>query len=70
MWEDFFKAVRNLKANLSVTSVDVRGATAEAVVNGAYEFDNATTGRFERRPVTFSASFLSDSAGWRLSAVH
>ncbi len=70
VWEDFFQAVRNLKANLSVTTVDVKGATAEVVVNGAYEFDNATTGRFERRPVTFNASFVSDSGGWRLSAVH
>ena len=70
VWEDFFKAVRNLKANLSVTTVDVKGATAEAVVNGVYEFDNATTARFERRPVTFRASFVSDSAGWRLSAIH
>ena len=69
VWEDFFKAVRNLKANLSVTTVDVNGATAEAVVNGVYEFDNSTTGRFERRPVTFRASFVSDSAGWRLRTI-
>ena len=70
VWEDFFQAVRNLKANLSVTTVDVKGATAEAVVNGVYEFDNATTARFERRPVTFRATFVSDSTGWRLSAIH
>jgi len=70
VWEDFFKAVRNLRTTLSVTSVDVKGNTADAVVDGLYEFDNASTGRFDRRPVTFRASFVSDSAGWRLSAIH
>jgi hypothetical protein len=70
VWGDFFNSVRNLKANLSVTTVDVQGKSAETVVNGVYEFDNATTGRLERRPVNFRASFLSDTAGWRLSAIH
>ncbi|HEV2670065.1 MAG TPA: protein kinase [Gemmatimonadales bacterium] len=68
-WEDFFRSVRNLKANLRVTTVNVQGEAADAVVDGVYEFDNATTGRVERRPVTFHASFVSDSAGWRLSAI-
>ena len=70
MWEDFFKSVRNFKANLSLTSADVQGNTAEAVITGVYEFDNATTGRFERRPANFRASLASDSAGWRISVIH
>jgi hypothetical protein len=69
-WDDLFKAVRNLKANLSVTTIDVKGVTADAIVTALYEFDNATTGRVERRPGTFRASFVSDSAGWRLAAIH
>ena len=69
-WEDLFKAVRNLKATLRVATVDVKGGTADALVNALYEFDNATTGRVERRPGTFHASFVSDSAGWRLNAIH
>ena len=69
-WEGFFKAVRNLKANLSVGNVDVKDNTAEAVVSGVYEFDNATTGRFERRPVTFRASLVSDAGAWRLSTIN
>ncbi len=68
-WEDFFKAVRNLKADLRVTTVDVQGETADAVVDGVYVFDNATTGRAERRPVTFHASFVAEPAGWRLNAI-
>lgn len=70
VWEDFFKAVRNLKANLSVGNVDVKDTTAEALVSGVYEFDNATTGRLERTRVTFRASFVSDSGAWRLSTIH
>ena len=70
VWEDFFKAVRNLKANLSVGNVDVKDNTAEAVVSGVYEFDNATTGRLDRTRVTFRASFVSDSGAWRLSTIH
>jgi serine/threonine protein kinase len=70
VWEDFFKATRNLKANLRVGNVDVKDKTAEATVSGVYEFDNATTGRLERRPVTFRASLVLDSAGWRISAIH
>jgi serine/threonine protein kinase len=69
VWQDFFGAVRNFKANLSLTTVDVKGNTAEAVVNGVYEFDNATNGRFERRPANFRATLISDSAGWRISAI-
>ncbi|HWC72533.1 MAG TPA: serine/threonine-protein kinase [Gemmatimonadales bacterium] len=69
VWGDFFKSVRNLKATLHMTTIDVRGNSADAVVTGVYEFDNATTGRSERRAVTFRASFLSDSAGWRLSNI-
>jgi serine/threonine protein kinase len=70
VWEDFFKAVHNLKANLSVGNVDVKDNTAEAAVSGVYEFDNATTGRLERRPVTFRASLVSDAGAWRLSTIH
>jgi hypothetical protein len=68
-WEDFFKDVRNLKADLHVTAVNVQGETADAVVDGVYVFDNATTGRVERRPVTFHASFVAEPAGWRLNAI-
>jgi serine/threonine-protein kinase len=68
-WGDLFKAVRTLKATLTVTAIDVKGSTADAGVTALYEFDNATTGRVERRTGTFRASFVSDSAGWRLSAI-
>jgi len=69
-WGDLFGAVRTLKANLTVTSVNVTGGSAEAMVTGVYEYENATTGRLERRPASFRATLVSESAGWRLSAIH
>lgn len=68
-WEDFFRAVRNLKANLTVTTINVASGSADVVVTGVYEYENATTGRAERRPVTFRATLVSEPAGWRLSAI-
>ena len=68
-WRGFFDRVRNLKANLSVASLSVAGATADAVVTGVYEYDNASTGRGERRPVTFRVTLTSDTIGWRITAI-
>ena len=68
-WRGFFDRVRNLKANLSVASLSVAGATADAVVTGVYEYDNASTGRAERRPVTFRVTLTSDTSGWRITAI-
>ncbi|HEV8510001.1 MAG TPA: serine/threonine-protein kinase [Gemmatimonadales bacterium] len=69
-WGDFFRAVRNIKASLTITTIDVTGGTAEAIVSGVYEYVDATSGRIERRPVTFRASLVSGAAGWRISAIH
>ena len=68
-WQDFFQSVRNLKAGLTVTAVRLTGLTAETIVTGIYEYDNATTGRAERRPVTFRAILAVDSTGWRLTTI-
>ncbi len=68
-WRGFFQSVRNLKAGLTVTAVRPSGLTAEAIVSGLYEYDNATTGRAERRPVTFRAILVVDSTGWRLTTI-
>ena len=68
-WKEFFQSVRNLKATLSVTGLNVAGLGAEAIVSGVYEYDNATTGRAERRPVTFRALLAVDSSGWHITAI-
>ena len=68
-WQDFFQSTRNLKAGLTVSAVHLSGLAAEAIVSGVYEYDNASTGRGERRAVTFRALLVVDSAGWRLTAI-
>ncbi len=68
-WQGFFGSVRNLKAGLTVTAVRFMGLTAEAIVSGVYEYDNAGTGRGERRPVTFRALMAVDSTGWHITTV-
>jgi hypothetical protein len=68
-WQDFFQSVRHLKAGLTVTAVHLSGLTAEAIVSGIYEYDNARTGGAERRPVTFRAILLVDAGGWRLTTI-
>jgi serine/threonine protein kinase len=68
-WQDFFQSTRNLKAGLTATAVHLSGLTAEAIVSGVYEYDNASTGRAERRAVTFRAVLVVDSAGWRLTTI-
>ncbi|HYL54271.1 MAG TPA: protein kinase [Gemmatimonadales bacterium] len=68
-WKGFFESVRNLKADLTVTAVSYNGLSAEAIVSGVYAYDNASTGRSERRPVTFRAVLAVDSTGWRLMTI-
>ena len=68
-WKDLFQSARKLKASLTVTAVKVVGATAEAIVTGVYEYDNARTGRTERLPVTFRAILVAEPGGWRLATV-
>ena len=68
-WKGFFESVRNLKADLTVTAVSYSGASAEAIVSGVYAYDNSSTGRAERRPVTFRAILAVDSTGWRLTMI-
>ena len=68
-WKGFFESVRNLKAGLKVTGVTFAGVMAEAIVSGVYEYDNASSGRTERRPVTFRALLVVDTTGWRLTTI-
>jgi serine/threonine protein kinase len=70
-WRTFFDRVRNLNATLSIANLNVTGggASADATVSGVYEYDNAGTGRAERRPVTFHATLARDANGWRITAI-
>jgi len=72
-WRTFFDRVRNLKVSLSVVGSSVADASADAFdvyVEGVYTFENVSTGRPERRLVTFEATLARDATGWHITAIH
>jgi len=72
-WRTFFDRVRNLKVTLSVVGSSAADASANAFdvfVEGVYTFDNVSTGRPERRLVTFQATLARDATGWHITAIH
>jgi len=68
-WEQFFQVVRDVKAQLTITQLDVANDTATAQVNGTYSYLNTSTGRTERQPVSFRAALKREGAQWRISQV-
>ncbi len=68
-WEQFFQLVRDVKAELSVSQLDVSGDAAETQVVGTYTYLNTSTGRVEHQPVAFHATFKRDAGLWRMSQV-
>ncbi len=65
-WEQFFKLVRDVKAQLAISRLEVGNGTAEAQVSGTYTYLNTSTQRAERQPVSFRATFRRDGERWRV----
>jgi serine/threonine-protein kinase len=53
-WRQFFEAVNDVQATLAISSLTVRGDSADATLTGHYAYQNGTTGRAERQPATVS----------------
>ena len=53
-WRQFFDAVNDVKATLAVSSLTVRGDSADVTLTGQYAYQNSTTGRAERQPASVS----------------
>jgi len=68
-WEQFFQLVRGVKAELSAQQLSVTGDAADAQVTGTYLYLNTSTGRQERQPVSFHASFKKQGGAWRIVQV-
>jgi hypothetical protein len=68
-WEQFFQLVRDVKADLSVGQLQLTGGGAEAQVTGTYSYQNTSTGRAERQPVSFHATFRENGGRWEISQV-
>jgi serine/threonine-protein kinase len=67
-FEQFFQSVRALRADFTVSDLDVVDSTADARVSGAYEFVG-NDGRTERQPIAFRATLRRHGATWKLMAV-
>jgi len=68
-WEDFFRLVRDVKADLALGRLDLSGATGEAQVAGTYTYLNTSTQRTERQPVSFRATLRRDGSAWRIAQI-
>jgi protein kinase-like protein len=68
-WEQFFQLVRDVKARLSLTQLDVSNGTADAQVTGTYTYLNTSTGHTEQQPVSFRAALRREGGQWRMSQV-
>jgi serine/threonine-protein kinase len=63
-WHDFFNAVRSMDVTLSLAGLQVAGDSADASVTGSYAYQNVTTGRAERQPVSLSIRFALTDGRW------
>jgi len=66
-WEQFFHAARNVRAQLTVTRLDVNGAAADVTVGGSLEYD--TGNGTQHQPMSFHASAALENGVWRLRSV-
>jgi hypothetical protein len=68
-WEQFFQTVRDVKAQLTVSSLDVANGAAEAQMTGTYTYLNRSTRENERQSITFRVSLRRDQGGWKITQV-
>jgi hypothetical protein len=68
-WEQFFQLVRNVDAELALSSFQLVNSGAESQVTGTYSYLNTSTGRSERQPVSFRATFRRQAGQWQISQV-
>jgi hypothetical protein len=68
-WDEFFRSVRNLKAQIAIEQLTVRATGADAVLNAVYEFENKTNGQNARQPLHLQATLSRDPSGWRIASI-
>jgi serine/threonine protein kinase len=68
-WEQFFQLVRDVKADLALSHLQLTSGGAEAQVSGTYSYQNTSTGRAERQPVSFHVSFRQHGGAWEMTQV-
>jgi hypothetical protein len=69
-WEQFFGLVRDVKAQLAISRLEVTNGMAEAQIAGTYTYLNTSTQRGVRQPVSFRATLRRDGTRWRIFQIH
>ena len=67
-YEDLFGSVRTLRMSLTMSGLEINGSNAESTLSGEYQYVTRS-GKTQRQPITFRATFRRGAAGWELSSV-
>lgn len=67
-FEQFFQASRSINVTFRVVNAEANGTSADARLVGTYEYVTSS-GRTERQPVSFAATFRHDGSAWKLVSV-
>jgi hypothetical protein len=69
-WAQFFKAVNDVKVQLQMTKLDVRGDVGEAELAGVYVFTDPGTRRMREDSVSLHSTVRRDGRGaWHIESV-
>ena len=66
-WEQFFRSVSDIKAELAIVRQDVTGSSATLAVAGTYDYESG--GRTQHQDVSFRATAALDAGSWKLTSV-
>ncbi len=68
-WQEFFRGVSDVQVELEVTELRVAGDAADARLSGVYVFNNPSTRKVQREPVSFQASLERSGGRWRIASL-
>jgi len=67
-FEQFFQASRSINVTFRVVNAEANGTSTDARLVGTYEYVTSS-GKTERQPVSFAATFRHDGSAWKLVSV-
>jgi hypothetical protein len=67
-FDEFFHSVRSLRAVFSLSNLQVDGASADAKLNGTYDFVTSS-GQSEHQPLTLQATLRREGGSWRFMSI-
>ena len=68
-WQEFFQGVSDVQVELNVTDLRISGDAADARLAGVYVFNNPSTRKVQREPVSFQATLERSGGRWRIASL-